>query len=165
MKQISSVLFVCMGNICRSPSAEAMFRDKAEQARLDIKADSAGTIAYHQGSSPDPRSITAGLKRGLCFDGMTARQVTVEDFTVFDLILAADSKNLSDLKRICPPEHRIKLKLMLDFCRFDSDMQIYEEVPDPYYGKGDGFELVLDLLDNSCSELIAKIQRDNSDWN
>ncbi|MCL1140800.1 low molecular weight protein-tyrosine-phosphatase [Shewanella pneumatophori] len=157
--KIKSVLFVCMGNICRSPSAEAMFRDKAKQAGLDIEVDSAGTIAYHQGNPPDKRSIAAGVKRGLSFDGMTARQVELEDFAHFDLILAADNQNLQDLQRICPAPFKSKLALILDFCEFDENAAIYVEVPDPYYGEGDGFELVLDLLDNSCSQLVQRIQR------
>ncbi|MCK8045314.1 low molecular weight phosphotyrosine protein phosphatase [Shewanella sp. 1CM18E] len=159
MKQISSVLFVCMGNICRSPSAEAMFRDKVIQAGLDIEIDSAGTIAYHQGNPPDKRSIATGVKRGLNFDGMTARQVELKDFAHFDLILAADNQNLQDLQRICPAQFKSKLALILDFCEFDENAAIYAEVPDPYYGEGDGFELVLDLLENSCSQLVQRIQR------
>ncbi|WP_299806955.1 low molecular weight protein-tyrosine-phosphatase [uncultured Shewanella sp.] len=158
MKQISSVLFVCMGYICRSPSAEAMFRLKAQAAQLDIEIDSAGTIAYHQGNSPDKRSIAAGVKRGLAFDGMRARQVKADDFVDFDLILAADKQNLDDLKRICPTEYQTKLALILDFCDFDCYQKAYEEVPDPYYGAGDGFELVLDLLENSCEQLVRRIQ-------
>lgn len=159
MKQISSVLFVCMGNICRSPSAEAMFRAKANAAELSIEIDSAGTIAYHQGNTPDRRSIAAGVKRGLNFDGMKARQVEKTDFTHFDLILAADKQNLQDLKRICPIEHQHKLALILDFCEFETHETVYTEVPDPYYGAGDGFELVLDLLENSSSQLLQRIQR------
>ncbi|GIU12708.1 MULTISPECIES: low molecular weight protein-tyrosine-phosphatase [unclassified Shewanella] len=159
MKQVSSVLFVCMGNICRSPSAEAMFRLKAREAKLEINIDSAGTIAYHQGHSPDKRSITAGVKRGLSFDGMRARQVLSSDFSDFDLILAADKQNLQDLKRICSAQYQSKLALILDFCKFESDQAVYTEVPDPYYGAGDGFELVLDLLENSCSQLVRQIQR------
>ncbi|WP_049763874.1 low molecular weight protein-tyrosine-phosphatase [Shewanella halifaxensis] len=147
-----------MGNICRSPSAEAMFRLKARAAQLDIEIDSAGTIAYHQGHSPDKRSIAAGVKRGLSFDGMRARQVEQTDFVDFDLILAADEQNLQDLKRICPKLYQSKLVLILDFCDFASNAAIYTEVPDPYYGEGDGFELVLDLLDNSCEQLVKRIQ-------
>ncbi|MCL1144797.1 low molecular weight phosphotyrosine protein phosphatase [Shewanella marinintestina] len=158
MKHISSILFVCMGNICRSPSAEAMFRAKVSAAKLDIRIDSAGTIAYHQGNAPDKRSIAAGVKRGLNFNGMQARMVTQTDFSDFDLILAADEQNLQDLKRICPAEYQAKLALMLDFCAFGEHDAIYTEVPDPYYGEGDGFELVLDLLENSCDGLVSRIQ-------
>ena len=159
MKQISSVLFVCMGNICRSPSAEAMLRAKACAVGLELNIESAGTIAYHQGNSPDKRSVAAGVKRGLNFDGMRARQVLASDFSDFDLILAADKQNLQDLKQICPAQYQSKLALILDFCKFESDQAVYTEVPDPYYGAGDGFELVLDLLENSCSQLVQQIQR------
>ncbi|PKG57694.1 low molecular weight protein-tyrosine-phosphatase [Shewanella sp. GutDb-MelDb] len=159
---IKSVLFVCMGNICRSPSAEAMFRSQVQQAKLDIKIESAGTIAYHQGHSPDKRSIAAGVKRGLCFDGMTARQVRIDDFSAFDLILAADKQNLDDLTDICPSQFQSKLGLILDYCEFSAGAIAYDEVPDPYYGVGDGFELVLDLLENSCSHLVASIRDNNT---
>ncbi|MFT5789516.1 MAG: protein-tyrosine phosphatase [Shewanella sp.] len=155
---IKSVLFVCMGNICRSPSAEAMFRYKARNAKLDIEIDSAGTIGYHQGNSPDRRSMIAGEKRGLNFEGMKARQVNSDDFVHFDLILAADKQNLADLMRLSPVQYQSKLMLMLDFCQFSDNDVDYREVPDPYYGEGDGFELVLDLLDNSCDELITRIK-------
>lgn len=156
--KIKSVLFVCMGNICRSPSAEAMFRAKVSAAKLDIRIDSAGTIAYHQGNAPDKRSIAVGVKRGLNFEGMQARQVTQRDFSDFDLILVADRQNLRDLKRICPTVHQSKLALILDYCHLGEHEAIYTEVPDPYYGEGDGFELVLDLLENSCNGLISRIQ-------
>lgn len=157
--KINAVLFVCMGNICRSPSAEAMFRAKAVEAGLDIEVDSAGTIAYHQGNPPDKRSVAAGIKRGLDFTGMKARQVELNDFSHFDLILAADKQNLHDLQRICPAQFQSKLALILDFCEFEAGTENYVEVPDPYYGEGGGFELVLDLLDDSCSQLVLRLQR------
>ncbi|QLE85797.1 low molecular weight phosphotyrosine protein phosphatase [Shewanella sp. Scap07] len=152
--EVSSVLFVCMGNICRSPTAEAVMRAKAAERGLDIVIDSAGTIAHHQGEAPDPRSMQAGKKRGLSFDGMQARQVVPDDFERFDLILAADRQNLQDLQRRCPSALQHKLALILSFS--DSD---YTEVPDPYYGAGDGFELVLDLLEESCDKLLDRIAK------
>jgi len=158
MKQITSVLFVCMGNICRSPTAEAVFRAKAEMKGLKLDIDSAGTIAYHQGKSPDPRSVAAGERRGFSFKGITARQVTQEDFVRFDLILAADLQNLQDLQDRSPEHYRDKLKLMLSFLDESSvSSSLLNEVPDPYYGGGNGFELVLDLIEQSCDNLIDKL--------
>ncbi|WP_133407274.1 low molecular weight protein-tyrosine-phosphatase [Parashewanella tropica] len=148
---MKSILFVCMGNICRSPTAEAVFRQKFHQAGIDAKLDSAGTIGFHQGKLPDPRSRFAGEKRGYDFSGITSRQVVSNDFADFDLILAADKENLQDLQMICPIKYRHKLKLLLSFS--DSD---YQEVPDPYYGVEDGFELVLDLIETSADNVINK---------
>ncbi|WP_394132157.1 low molecular weight protein-tyrosine-phosphatase [Shewanella maritima] len=150
---VDSVLFVCMGNICRSPSAEAVFRGLANEYQLNIEIDSAGTIAYHTGNSPDPRSVAAGAKRGLDFSGMRARQVSKQDFEYFDLILAADNANLKDLKAMCPKHLHYKLMMILDF-----GDQVTKEVPDPYYGGKDGFEVVLDLLENSLSSLAQAIK-------
>ena len=150
---IESVLFVCMGNICRSPSAEAVFRLKTEQSGLNIRIDSAGTIAHHQGQAPDKRSVAAGMKRGFDFSNIVARQVTQTDFVNFDLILAADKQNLADLRARCPEQYLAKLALILDF---DEQNEV-QEVPDPYYGAGDGFDLVLDLLELSCEALVQRI--------
>ncbi|QIR14321.1 low molecular weight protein-tyrosine-phosphatase [Shewanella aestuarii] len=152
MKTINSVLFVCMGNICRSPTAEVVFRKKAQQANLSVIIDSAGTIAYHQGNLPDPRSVKAGTARGFDFSGIRARQVTDEDFVKFDLILAADHANMADLRQRCPVDLQYKLQLMLSF----GDCGV-EEVPDPYYGGNQGFDKVLDLLENSLSALTRQL--------
>lgn len=149
---ISSILFVCMGNICRSPTAEAMFRQKALQHGLAIEIDSAGTIAYHQGNPPDSRSVQAGKARGLDFSQMTARQVTDLDFEHYDLILAADNSNLRDLKARCPEHLQYKLQLMLSF-----GSKGVIEVPDPYYGGEQGFETVLDLLEDSFESLVKQL--------
>uniref|UniRef100_Q0HUF1 protein-tyrosine-phosphatase n=1 Tax=Shewanella sp. (strain MR-7) TaxID=60481 RepID=Q0HUF1_SHESR len=153
-QHVRRILMVCMGNICRSPTAEAVCRAKIRERRLNIDVDSAGTIGYHQGGNPDSRSMAAGKKRGLSFDGMRARQVIDADFEHFDLILAADNSNLADLRRRCPPEYQYKLKLMLSFGDCDTD-----EVPDPYYGGTQGFELVLDLLEQSIDALLDKLAR------
>lgn len=143
---------VCMGNICRSPTAEAVCRAKIRERRLDIEVDSAGTIGYHQGDKPDARAMAAGKKRRLSFDGMRAREVVDADFEHFDLILAADNSNLADLHRRCPAQYQQKLKLMLSYG--DSSVK---EVPDPYYGGAQGFELVLDLLEQSMEALLDQL--------
>lgn len=153
-QHVRRILMVCMGNICRSPTAEAVCRAKIHERRLNIEVDSAGTIDYHQGDHPDSRSMAAGRKRGLSFDGMRARQVIDADFEHFDLILAADNSNLADLRRRCPPEYQYKLKLMLSYGDCDTD-----EVPDPYYGGTQGFELVLDLLEQSMDALLEQLTR------
>ncbi|QHS13963.1 low molecular weight protein-tyrosine-phosphatase [Shewanella sp. Arc9-LZ] len=151
---VRSVLFVCMGNICRSPTAEAVFRQQMKRHSLQLDIDSAGTIAYHQGHAPDSRSIIAGNKHGLDFSGMKARQVIDADFERFDLILAADFANLNDLKDRCPAHLRYKLQLILSYG--DS---LVEEVPDPYYGGERGFEMVIDLLEASLMALAIKLAK------
>lgn len=151
-QSVRRILMVCMGNICRSPTAEAVCRFKIAERRLNIEVDSAGTIGYHQGDKPDRRAIEAGQKRGFSFDGMRARQVVNADFEHFDLILAADNANLTDLLSRCPVEYQHKLQLMLSY----ADTQI-TEVPDPYYGGAQGFELVLDLLEQSMEALLDQL--------
>ncbi len=150
---ISKILVVCMGNICRSPTGEAVLKHKAKELGLNLTIDSAGTIGYHSGEKPDNRSMKAGEKRGYSFKGQYSRKVKLSDFTEFDLILAADKQNLADLQASCPNEHQHKLKLFLSF----ADSQ-YDEVPDPYYGAGDGFELVLDLIEDASDNLLATIK-------
>lgn len=120
---------------------------------LALQFDSAGTIGYHQGNLPDARAMIAGRKRGLSFDGISARQVTDADFAKFDLILAADKQNLHDLRLRCPVQYQHKLQLMLSFADTET-----EEVPDPYYGGAEGFEQVLDLLELSAQNLLASIK-------
>lgn len=149
---VHSVLFVCMGNICRSPTAEAIFRQLAKQHSLQLEIDSAGTISYHQGHSPDRRSMIAGHKRGLDFTDIKARQVIDADFEHFDLILAADVSNLAELTERCPVHLRYKLHLMLSF----GDSAV-KEVPDPYYGGEKGFERVIDLLEASLTALAVSL--------
>ena len=150
---ISKILVVCMGNICRSPTGEAVLKHKAKELGLNLTIDSAGTIGYHSGEKPDSRSMKAGEKRGYSFKGQYSRKVKLSDFTEFDLILAADKQNLADLQASCPNEHQHKLKLFLSY----ADSQ-YDEVPDPYYGAGDGFELVLDLIEDASDKLLATIK-------
>lgn len=151
--EISKILVVCMGNICRSPTGEAVLKHKAKELGLNLTIDSAGTIGCHSGEKPDNRSMKAGEKRGYSFKGQYSRKVKLSDFTEFDLILAADKQNLADLQASCPNEHQHKLKLFLSF----ADSQ-YDEVPDPYYGAGDGFELVLDLIEDASDKLLATIK-------
>ena len=149
---IKSILFVCMGNICRSPTAEAVFRKVLSDAGINIQLDSAGTIGYHQGNLPDIRARAAGEKRGYSFEGITARQVTAADFEKYDLILAADNDNLNDLKLRCPVQYKEKLKLILSYSEAKE-----EEVPDPYYGGADDFEHVLDLFEDSARHLVLTL--------
>lgn len=146
------LLVVCMGNICRSPTGEAILRAKAKDMKIEVEVDSAGTIGYHQGNPPDARSKAAGEKRGYSFKGIRSRKVEVEDFAYFDLILAADKANLADLEALCPSQFKHKLKLFLDYS--DSG---YREIPDPYYGGDNGFELVLDLIEEASEQVLHSL--------
>lgn len=150
----SSVLFVCLGNICRSPTAQAAFERKAKLAGLDVVIDSAGTSHWHIGGRPDPRSLEHGEARGLSFDGQAARQVGRGDFAQFDYILAMDSDNLSVLRGIAPKTYSGHLGLFLDFAEGPKE----RSVPDPYYGGADGFDEVIDLIEAASDGLIAHIQ-------
>lgn len=151
------VLFVCMGNICRSPTAEGVFRSVlAERApELSVEIDSAGTHDYHVGSPPDRRAIEAARRRGIDLTGLRARQVSEEDFERFDLILAMDDENLEELKRRASPRHRERIRLLMEFA---ADASI-RHVPDPYYGAAQGFEHVLDLLEEAAEGLLAEIRK------
>ncbi|MCU0840862.1 MAG: low molecular weight phosphotyrosine protein phosphatase [Thiobacillaceae bacterium] len=160
MKQTDQVaiLMVCMGNICRSPTAEGVFRKRLREAGLEhaVRLDSAGTHAYHVGKSPDRRAQQAATGRGYDLSDLVARQVNIEDFTRFDYILAMDLDNLSDLQRVCPQEHRDKLRLFLSF----SPTYAGQEVPDPYYGGAQGFDLVLDMVEDAAAGLLDAVRRD-----
>jgi protein-tyrosine phosphatase len=149
------VLFVCMGNICRSPTAEGVFRKVVDEAGIGHRVDieSAGTIAYHAGEPPDRRSQSAAKKRGIHLGDIRARQVRDEDFEDFDHIFAMDRDNLETLQRRAPAAHREKLRLFLTLTELDTD-----EVPDPYYGEGDGFERVLDLIEAASRALLDEIR-------
>lgn len=150
-KRVQSVLFVCLGNICRSPTAHAVFRDKVKQARLSVEIDSAGTAAYHVGNPPDARSKAHAQLRGWDFSALYARKVKVTDFAHYDLVLAMDESNYQDLMDICPLEYQDKVKLFLDFAYNYPEIS---EVPDPYYGGESGFEQVLDLVEDGCDGLL-----------
>lgn len=149
------VLFVCLGNICRSPTAHAVFRQKVIEKQLTVETESAGTSAYHEGSKPDNRSIAAGNKRGYDFSKIVSRKVKPNDFQDYDLILAMDKENLKNLRKICPDEFSHKVKLMLEYSQTYAE---YEEVPDPYYGGGAGFELVLDMIEDASDGLIRHLE-------
>lgn len=153
------VLFVCMGNICRSPTAEGVFRHLVERQGLGgkIVIDSAGTHDYHIGDPPDARSQAAAAHRGYDLSGLRARQITAGDFTEFDYVLAMDDANLHLLRQQCPDEYRGRLKLFLEFAG-DCGLR---EVPDPYYGGAQGFERVLDLVENAAQGLLRHIEIHN----
>lgn len=150
-----NVLFVCMGNICRSPTAEGVFsRLVKDEGLLDkIGIDSAGTHAYHVGEPPDPRALKSALTRGVDISQLRARRAVAEDFARFDYVLAMDFDNLEKLQSICDPEHETKLSLFLDYASH-SDVR---EVPDPYYGGPLGFERVLDLIEDASNGLLQSI--------
>ena len=151
------ILFVCMGNICRSPTAEAVFREvvRREGGRLDVVIDSAGTHAYHVGEPPDSRAIAAARRRGIPMDHLRARVVTREDFLRFDLLLAMDAENLDHLLRLAPAGHRERARLFLDYAP-EAGLR---EVPDPYYGGETGFEQVLDLVEEAARGLLESLRR------
>lgn len=150
------VLFVCMGNICRSPTAEGVFRHKVAARKLEhlIEADSAGTHAYHVGHSPDRRAQAHALQRGYDLGALRARQVVAEDFTRFDYVLAMDWDNHALLESQCVPTARNKIRLLMQFARRFPDQQV---IPDPYYGGAAGFEAVLDYIEDACDGLIDVI--------
>jgi protein-tyrosine phosphatase len=155
------VLFVCMGNICRSPTAEGLFRAEVAKAGLAerIRTDSAGTHDYHIGDPPDPRSIRAAAARGIDISDLRARQVTREDFARFDYVLAMDAQNHRALLRLCKAEARDCVRLFLDFLPEDfAGDTASREVPDPYYGGAAGFEHVLDLCQAASRGLLAHIR-------
>lgn len=149
-----SVLFICLGNICRSPTAEAVFRQKAIKAGLDLEIDSAGTSGAHDGEGPDPRSVKTGMGRGYDFEGQISRRVEEQDFNRFDYILAMDGYNLSHLRRIKPADARTHPRLFLEF----AEGVLERDVPDPYYGGPKGFDRVLDLIELASEGLIADIR-------
>ncbi len=154
---ITSILVVCMGNICRSPTAEAVLRHKLRGAGLHdaVMVDSAGTHAWHAGSPPDARSVAHAARRGYDLTGLRAREVVEADFDQFDLILAMDWDNLAVLEERCPPPYRRKLGRLTEHCRLhDSPV-----VPDPYAGGAQGFEEVLDLVEDACDGLVTLLRR------
>jgi protein-tyrosine phosphatase len=151
------VLFICAGNICRSPTAEGVFRSLVAEAGLAerIAIDSAGTHGYHLGEPPDPRARQAAAQRGYNLDGQRTRQVTAQDCERFDLLLVMDEDNLRAVRRLCPSAHTHKLKKLVDYLP-QSD---YREIPDPYYGGPEGFELVLNLIEKASRALFDELRQ------
>ncbi|NNC98408.1 MAG: low molecular weight phosphotyrosine protein phosphatase [Gammaproteobacteria bacterium] len=155
-KKPASILFVCLGNICRSPTAHGVFEHQLKKADLhtSIRIDSAGTGAYHVGELPDSRMRASARQHGISLEHIRARAVHESDFEEFDLILAMDESNFSDLMAICPEHLQHKIRLFLDFSRH-AELQ---SVPDPYFGDQDGFDHVMRLITETCENLIAYIR-------
>ena len=155
---MTKVLFVCMGNICRSPTAEAVFRRLAAQRGLlpELEIDSAGTHGYHVGESPDARTQRAAAECKYDLSHIVARKVAPEDLEYFDIVLAMDRSNLDSLRKLCPISLLPRLKLFMSYARqFDDD-----EVPDPYYGLAHDFDLVLDMIEDAAEGLLDSIMRE-----
>lgn len=154
------VLMVCMGNICRSPTAEAVLRQRLADAGLAevVAVDSAGTHAYHLGSPPDARSSQAGSQRGYALSHLRARKVQPQDYADFDLLLAMDWDNLALLEENCPSDLRHRLRRLTEFIPRSHPLVGSPVVPDPYYGGPGGFEHVLDLVEASCEGLVEHLQ-------
>ncbi|UCV06134.1 low molecular weight protein-tyrosine-phosphatase [Dechloromonas denitrificans] len=150
------VLLVCMGNICRSPTAEGVLRQYIKNNELGdrVEVDSAGTHGYHVGEAPDARTQRAAAARGYNLTQFRARKVARQDLDYFDLILAMDRSNLENLLRMATPEQKTRIKLFMEFAKNFDD----EEVPDPYYGLGHGFDLVLDMVEDGAQGLIDEIR-------
>lgn len=155
-----SVLFVCMGNICRSPTAEGVFRKVVADAGMTerVHIESAGTHAYHSGATPDHRAQSAAQRRGIALHEIRARRVSDDDFELFDYILVMDRDNLQELLVRVPEAYRNKVHLFLEFAGGTE----VSEVPDPYYGGASGFELVLDLIEQASQRLLEHIRRDTA---
>lgn len=154
-----AVLFCCMGNICRSPTAEAVFRARVMEAGLEkqITIDSVGTHDYHIGSQPDARTQRAASQRGYDMSMLRGRQVEVADFSRFDYVLAMDNANMAILKQLCPQAKKDRLGLFMHYALRHNE----REVPDPYYGGEDGFERVLDMVEDSAAGLLLHIKKHN----
>ena len=150
------ILFVCLGNICRSPTAEGVFRHllAQEAPKLPVEVDSAGTADYHVGDAPDLRSQRAALRRGIDLSGLRGRQVAPADFMQFDLILAMDRDNLRELEALRPPHTRARVRLFMEFALEAGAL----EVPDPYYRDASAFEKVLDLTNAASRGLLATLR-------
>ncbi|MCC5866216.1 MAG: low molecular weight phosphotyrosine protein phosphatase [Wenzhouxiangella sp.] len=152
---MQSFLFVCLGNICRSPTAKAMFDYKLSAAGIEAFTDSAGTLGYHVGRPPDPRAIHHASRWGMDISVERARQVTLADFRRFNRIYAMDQSNLDDLERLRPPNATARVELVMSLA---PDYGLCE-VPDPYYGGDQGFEQVLDMLETAATRLVEELKQ------
>jgi protein-tyrosine phosphatase len=148
MKSRRSILFVCTGNICRSPTAEGVLKDMARKHGVELHVESRGTHDYHVGEAPDARAQHHAKQRGYDLSSQRAKHLSKRDFEEFDLVLAMDHGHLRILQRLCPPQHAGKVKLFIQ----------ETEVPDPYYGGPEGFEQVLDLVEAACRSLLTEIR-------
>ncbi len=151
------VLFVCLGNICRSPTAEGVFRSVVEREGLGdlIVIDSAGTHAYHVGEPPDTRAQEAAARRGIDLSGLRGRRAKAQDLEEYDYVLAMDRDNYRNLLAICPPTYEERVRLLMEFAPGRPE----EEVPDPYFGGSGGFDRVLDMIEDAAEGLLAHIRQ------
>jgi len=154
---MKNVLFVCLGNICRSPAAEGVLRAMAKERGVDVTIDSAGTGGWHAGDPPDARMAKAASKRGIDIAYQRARQVDLSDFYQFDYLLAMDLSNHSDLLEMAPPNRTCDIRLFLDFAECET-----RETPDPYYGGADGFEHVLDLIKQGAEGFLDHLEDESA---
>ena len=152
MKERRAILFVCTGNICRSPTAEGVLKHLAKKVSIDLRIESAGLGDWHVGQPPDERTQHHARNRGYDLSAQRARQVRARDFDEFDLILAMDRGHLRALERMAPPGQRVKIRLFA----------AGRDVPDPYYGGADGFEQVLDLVEAHCASLLRELKAPTS---
>ena len=150
------ILLVCLGNICRSPAAEGIMRTKARARGLELYLDSAGTGAWHEGDPPDARMIKAAARRGVDLSYIRARKVELADFYEFDYILAMDFSNQTDILALAPPNRECDIRMFLDFADGPE-----REMPDPYYGAGDGFERVLDLVEQGAEGFLDHLENES----
>lgn len=152
---MKSILFVCTGNICRSPTADAIFRKLVKENGLKIEVDSAGTHGYHIGDPPDPRTIKTALQYGIDMSPLRARKLELSDFSKFDTLIAMDNSHLSMMTKIAPPSTHHKIELFLNSLEgFEN-----QDTPDPYYGDIRGFDDVFHLINKGCTALLKKIQQ------